>query len=278
MFGPDDDYDDFQYTNMNSMFARTTIQRITPDEFLEAAKSGDENVVKQYIAANQDTYDMKRDCKKMDVSNFGGNTALHLAAKHGHVNIVNLLLQTNIDRNEMGSNGNSALHYAVSESHFDVVQALLADERVITSPLNEDMLTPLDIAIRFGGYQIAKALFETGTFTSQYEYLLQIIESEIAFSGRAIERLSAEEKRIFQLFLSSSLELRDLLVLHKERFDFRKELTGAGVKLSKDAIKQIHTMSAEEFSGLKEMTEVVKNSGEFNPEAVSAAFSTPRLG
>lgn len=276
MFGRDDDYDFFPYAH-GSLYGRLFLDRVSPHEFLKAAKSGDENTVKQYIMANDGAYNTKLFCKMMDVSKMGGNTALHIAAKNGHLNVVNLLLQSTIDVNARGSSGNSALHNAVSESHLEVVKALLADERVITSPLNEYMETPVQIAVRMGNNNIAKALLEAGAFSSQYEYLQQIIDMEVLTNTDKLENCSEKDKVLNQLFLRLSIELRDLLVLHKGRFDFRKELSDAGVKLSNAAIRNIHTMSPEEFANVKEMAEFVKNSGEFNPEAVAAAFSAPRM-
>lgn len=249
----DDDFDDFDDFSSSpySLFGSPYLNRVSSEDFLNAAASGNEAVVKQYIKENNGCYDHKQMCKRMDVT-LDNRSALHHAAKNGHVNIINLLMKTDIDVNARGSMGNSALHDAVSHSQREAVAALLANERVINSPLNDYMESPLKLAVLAGNFGITKMLLEAGVFTSQYDDLIQRVEMEISNFESMAMKCNQNDKAIIEIFRKNSVALRDLLVMHNERLDLRKSLADAGMQCSKDDIKKIHTMSAVEFALMKQ--------------------------
>lgn len=57
--------------------------------------------------------------------NHDGNTALHLAAAHGHQTIGQLLLRHGADVTAQNHDGNTALHTAEQNGHQAMVQLLL---------------------------------------------------------------------------------------------------------------------------------------------------------
>ena len=64
----------------------------------------------------------------INAQNKHGETALHLAAANGHLNIVNTLLDNGSDINAQNKHGDTALHLATANEHLDVVNTLLNNE------------------------------------------------------------------------------------------------------------------------------------------------------
>ncbi|KAE8392553.1 ankyrin repeat-containing domain protein [Aspergillus alliaceus] len=63
----------------------------------------------------------------VNVQDSRGHTPLHIAAQHGHLGVVRLLLATEqIDVNARDHNGSTPLHMASEKGHVDVVQLLVA--------------------------------------------------------------------------------------------------------------------------------------------------------
>lgn len=104
----------------------------------------------------------------VDAGNSRGETALHLAAAHGRVECVRLLLKMStqswkawwIERKD-GRTGDTALHRACAESQADVVRLLL-DEKANPSHTNQLGRTPLHLAVRAGESTIVKYLMRAG--------------------------------------------------------------------------------------------------------------------
>jgi ankyrin repeat protein len=88
--------------------------------------------------------------KKIDVNNQtnkDGDTPLHYACCHGHLDIVQLLLQSNaIDVNQTNNNGETPLHYACRYGYLDIVQLLLQNNAIDVNQTNNDGDTPLHYA------------------------------------------------------------------------------------------------------------------------------------
>uniref|UniRef100_A0A8B9FNG7 Ankyrin repeat and death domain containing 1B n=1 Tax=Amazona collaria TaxID=241587 RepID=A0A8B9FNG7_9PSIT len=99
-----------------------------------------------------------------------GNTALHLAAKYGHSEVVKILLkqwgEIN-DFNEVRSiifppqQKNSPLHLAVTNNHLLVVKRLLDANHDINS-LNHRQETPLHLAADLGNVELVEVLLKAG--------------------------------------------------------------------------------------------------------------------
>ena len=104
----------------------------------------------------------------VDAGNSRGETALHLAAAHGRVECVRLLLKMSteswkvwwIERKD-GRTGDTALHRACAESRTDVVRLLL-DEQANPSLTNQLGRTPLHLAVKAGESNIVKYLMRAG--------------------------------------------------------------------------------------------------------------------
>lgn len=62
----------------------------------------------------------------------GDDTPLHLAAAHGHLDIVRLLLKNRSDVNFVNEHGNTALHYACFWGYMNVAEELVQSGALIS--------------------------------------------------------------------------------------------------------------------------------------------------
>lgn len=78
-------------------------------------------------------------------TNLIGDTALHVAAGRGDLDLGRVLLEASANPNARGEYGNTPLHEAVGQRKHEIVKLLLA-HGAAKNARNEDGLTPLDIA------------------------------------------------------------------------------------------------------------------------------------
>ncbi|MEJ6950468.1 ankyrin repeat domain-containing protein [Natronospora cellulosivora (SeqCode)] len=86
------------------------------DKFINASNKGDLELVKQLFDKN---IDIDYQCKE------NGNTALILASKNGHIDVVEYLLSQGADINRVNNLSYPAIWYAANEGHFTIVDLLL---------------------------------------------------------------------------------------------------------------------------------------------------------
>ncbi|NXG45561.1 ILK kinase, partial [Psilopogon haemacephalus] len=80
---------------------------------------------------------------RINVLNRGDDTPLHLAASHGHRDIVLKLLQFKADINAVNEHGNTALHYACFWGHQQLAEDLVGSGALV-SVANKYGETPLE--------------------------------------------------------------------------------------------------------------------------------------
>ena len=112
---------------------------------------------------------MRRELGKgsdLNGKNPDGLTALHLAARQGHLEISRLLLQKGADPNRrQDTTGRTPLHVSVERRHQEVARLLLeegANPNVAARPKKGTTLTPLQLAARSGDAEIARLLLRYG--------------------------------------------------------------------------------------------------------------------
>ena len=92
--------------------------------------------------------------KCQDESSF---TLLHHAASHNQVTIIQYLLDSDMDANQIDIDGNTPLHLAIKNGHTEAMKCLLDHKGIDTTVVNNDKDSPFHTAIRFGSPELVRA-------------------------------------------------------------------------------------------------------------------------
>ncbi len=135
------------FTWESKMLNRNPVLR---DRWLQSATGkGDDAVVERLLMAEAD----------VNAADNNGWTALHMAVKGGHLEVINRLLTANADVNAPATCGNSrtALQTAVERGHLEVIHRLLT-ANVNVNAANNFGETALHVAAREGHLEVVKRL------------------------------------------------------------------------------------------------------------------------
>ena len=101
------------------------------DELSEAAQSGNIDKIKEMV----------KNGRPLNYENRFGDSALHLACRHGHLETVKFLVKNGSYIYYMASKSyKTHLHYATENGHLKIVEFLLNDEADANAPLEGDEL------------------------------------------------------------------------------------------------------------------------------------------
>jgi ankyrin repeat protein len=132
------------------------------------------------------------DTSYVDVKNNYGETPLYVAFKHGHTQIVKLLIKNKADVNTTDNNSNSLLHIACKHGHTGLVQLLLNIKTDIDVKNSYDE-TPLHYAVVFNHTQIVKLLIKNkADVNSTDDHSNSLLQYACAFSFFEISKLLIE--------------------------------------------------------------------------------------
>jgi len=123
-------------------------------KLFEAVKEGDVEKVK-VLVNTQNVDHVHND------SEYGPITALHVACKMGHTDVVKALIAGGADLDLADKYGNTPLIIACHEGHTDVVKALIAGGADLDLAKNPE-ITPLQYACKNGHTDVVKALIAGG--------------------------------------------------------------------------------------------------------------------
>ena len=145
-------------------FCKADVERASEDDvaalngkLLQAAEDGDAGLVCELLQQGADVGARDR----------SGDTPLHWAAWHGHLEVVKYLLSRgDVDANARDRWGNTPLHNAALKGHLEVVKYLLSrgDVDANVFRFSSYVGTPLDLAARYGHLEVVKYLLSRGDF------------------------------------------------------------------------------------------------------------------
>jgi ankyrin repeat protein len=95
------------------------------EELADCARYGEEEEVKQLIATAAASSDIAAVVDLVNTPASSGNTALHMAAANGHVEICACLLEAGAATDTKNGSGNTPLHWAALNGHLAAVSLLL---------------------------------------------------------------------------------------------------------------------------------------------------------
>jgi ankyrin len=120
--------------------------------FLRAARAGNLDKVIDFL---------KSDRADITTCNANGLNALHLAAKEGHVNIVNELIARGANVDSATKKGNTAMHIASLAGQLEVVKILVQNGAKINMQ-SQTGFTPLYMAAQENHLPVVKYLIDKG--------------------------------------------------------------------------------------------------------------------
>ncbi|XP_013790759.2 ankyrin repeat, PH and SEC7 domain containing protein secG-like [Limulus polyphemus] len=142
-------------------------RQLSEEEFVstlkihEAAKSGDLHVIKLLL---------KSDRKRTETVDERGWTPIHLAAAHGHVDIVKFLALEGADLVALDPSGYTAIHLAAMNGHTSCVEVLLSLGCKVENVTSEGF-TPLHLAVLNAHVDCSNLLLSVGADISRRDAL-----------------------------------------------------------------------------------------------------------
>ena len=93
----------------------------------------------------------------------GGDTALHWAAREGHIEVARALLQAGANARKSNEEGQTPLHLASREGHIEIVRALLeAGAGADVRKCDKNGWSPISYACEGKHFEVFRALVEAG--------------------------------------------------------------------------------------------------------------------
>ena len=115
---------------------------------------------KNYNLFHFSTYDFLKDyIEDKNPEDRFGRTALHIAAREGHLTVCKILLEVAKNKSPKDNNGRVPLHMAAREGHLPVCQLLL-DAAEDKNPKDDKDVTPYSLALENGHQEVARFISE----------------------------------------------------------------------------------------------------------------------
>jgi ankyrin repeat protein len=102
---------------------------------------------------------LEKDKKYAKISTVNNQTALHLAANNGNLELVKLLIEKGADVNAKTNDDATPLHVAANNDNLELVKLLIENDADVNAKTNKGA-TPLHMAAVNGHFDIAKLLIE----------------------------------------------------------------------------------------------------------------------
>ena len=129
-------------------------EMLTFDEYyLECARFGELKDLKEAMKEADKSFDV-------NIKDFRGNTALHMACANGHIEMVKYLINTlHVDINIKNSSNNTPLGWAALNGQKEIVKILLANNADYENK-NSQGKTPSEIAYDTGNFEISEMIVQ----------------------------------------------------------------------------------------------------------------------
>ena len=144
-----------------------------------AAKSGKVQFMKKVL-------DLQRSL--LLLTNCNGNTALHIAARLGHLDMTELLITTCAKEQEAAEKflllrkrnleENTALHEAIKNNYYDIVKLLIWEDPELASFTNNAGESPLFLAVDQAKWFFACNFFDSFDFSINPSSFVSVIQGE----------------------------------------------------------------------------------------------------
>ncbi len=161
----------------------------------QLTKLGHNNATCIYYASQEGYVDIKILLEyndNIESNEVHGCTPLRIAAKEGHVNVINYLISKGAVIDTKGDDGATPLEHAASKGHIDVVTILIKNGANINHQDNE-LDTPLGEAANYGHIEVVKYLLINGAnklIKNKYNYTA-LDRAQIAGQKQVIEILNS---------------------------------------------------------------------------------------
>jgi len=128
-----------------------------------------------------DVVELLLQVSNVDIKHKDGHTILHMAASEGEAKVAEVILEANnknIDINGKDADGNTALHLAAKRGKLPVIQVLLKHEGIQKNKKNKDGKTPLEVAKENNHQDCVEAL-QKGTKPDSDETTKNPVDSKV---------------------------------------------------------------------------------------------------
>ncbi|XP_065897290.1 transient receptor potential cation channel subfamily A member 1-like [Dysidea avara] len=106
-----------------------------------------------------------------------GFTLLHYAAEFNQIPIIQYLLNSAVDINQVDAEGNAPLHVAIKNGFIEAMKCLLERKDIDSSVLNNEMESPFHTAVRYGSPELVREYMSHDTV----DYFVKGRRGRIAF-------------------------------------------------------------------------------------------------
>jgi ankyrin repeat protein len=228
--------------DLEAMWTKAIAKR-RDDPLFWAAGAGDVSAVKALLQANGSLSVINKPNMR------SGHTALHEAAWHGHVEVVDVLLRAGANVIAQNQDGRLPLHEAASEGHVGVIEKLLVGSKgpLIVDARDSQGCTPLHVASRKGQVKAVMCLLSHRARVDCADLELRTPLHDACSEGhvdvvKALLRINVESgvaddsfPAIERLAMANSLDADDQTPLHCAvtggHVDVVRVLIASGVKV-----------------------------------------------
>jgi len=176
----------------------------TESQLIQVCITGDLPTLKNIIT--------KQGLNPSEVKDTSGLTLLHLACKHGHLDITQYLIrEQNCNPETLTSNGRTPLHIACNSGHLHIVECLISEYKCNPHCTDNDGYTPLHAASESGDLDFIERN-KTSAMAAKFNFSLQ---GTVLWIWQAIVHLLTILTQVLQRSTTTLSDSNNLLDQHR---------------------------------------------------------------